>query len=57
MEAVQELIKDLNVNAADELDGTTALHEAALNGTSGNIETILFSLSAKILTFFSFERI
>lgn len=32
MEAVEELIKDQDVNAADELDGSTALHEAAING-------------------------
>lgn len=33
MEAVEELIKDQNVNSADE-EGTTALHEAALSGMS-----------------------
>ena len=32
MEAVEELSKDQDINAADELDGTTALHEAAVNG-------------------------
>lgn len=35
MEAVEELIKDHDVNAADELDGSTALHEAAINGMNG----------------------
>lgn len=39
MEAVEELIKDLDVNAADALDGTTALHEAAaVNGSIANMK-------------------
>lgn len=37
MEAVQELIKDQDVNAADENDGSTALHEAAINGSNVNL--------------------
>lgn len=31
MEAVQELVKDQDVNSADD-EGTTLLHEAALSG-------------------------
>lgn len=50
MEAVQELIKDQDVNSADE-DGTTALHEGALSGMCKFLVTWakIFNLQHKFL--------
>lgn len=36
MEAVQEMIKNQNVNSADDDEGVTPLHEAALSGKNSN---------------------